>query len=97
MSYSICYEPDRTRPVRKKRPYFGLVGAVVIILICATAIGWTIPQQAKQFVQALLPWTRNEVIAALSELRSDVIEGKPINDAVTAFCLEIIHGSEQSR
>lgn len=97
MSYSICYGPERPKPEQKKRSYFGLAGAVAIIIICSIAIGWAIPQQVNQFVQALLPWTRSEVIAAFSELRNDVKEGKSINDAVTDFCLEIINAAEQSR
>lgn len=94
MSYSIHYGPDRPKSAPKKRSYFGLVGAVLVIMVCAAAIGWSLPQQAEQFTQALFPWTRSEVQTAFTELREDVREGQPLSDAVKTFCLEIIHGAE---
>ncbi len=94
MSYSIRYGPDRPRSAPKKRSYFGLVGVVLVIMVCAVAIGWSIPQQAEQFKQALLPWTRSEVRAAFADLQENVREGQPLQDALTAFCLEIIHDTE---
>ena len=97
MSYSISYGPDRPKPAPKKQSYFGLAGAVTVIVVCALVIGWWIPQQAEQFAQVLLPWTKNEVKAAFAELREDIHDGQPLSDAVTAFCLEIIHDAKQTR
>ncbi len=95
MSYSIHYGPDRPRSAPKKRSHFGLVGAVLVIMVCAVAVGWALPGQAEQFKQALLPWTRSEVRTAFADLREDVREGQSLQDALTAFCLEIIHDAER--
>jgi len=95
MGYSIHYGPDKPRSAQKTNSYLGFVGAVLVIMVCAAAIGWAIPQQAGQFARALFPWTRSEVRAAFAELREDVREGQPFSDAVTTFCLEIIHNAEQ--
>ncbi len=93
MSYSIHYDSDNPNFRSQKKPLFGLIGAILVIMVCAAAIGWAIPQQAMQFRQVLLPWTRTEVKAAFAELREDLRQGEPLSDAVTAFCLEIIHDS----
>lgn len=95
MSYSIHYGPDVPQSVPIKRSYFGLVGALLVVVICATAVGWAMPQQAEKFAQALFPWTRSEVNAAFAELREDVREGQPISEAVTTFCREIIDDADQ--
>lgn len=91
MSYSISYGSDTPKLYQKKKGYMGLIGAILIIMICAAAIGWAIPQQAKAFAQALFPWTREEVRFALTELRRDILDGQPLSDAVTTFCREIIY------
>lgn len=97
MSYSIHYDSDNPIFRPKKKPIFGLVGVILTIMVCAVAIGWAIPQQAKQFRQALFPWTREEVKAAFADLRDDLRLGEPLSDAVTAFCLEIIHDSAPTK
>ena len=96
MSYSISYGPDKARHEKKKRPYFGLVGAVVVIIVCALVIGWSIPQQAEKFALALFPWTRTEARTSFSQLQEDIKDGQPLTDAVTTFCLEIIHNAEKT-
>ncbi len=93
MSYSIHYDSDNPNFIPQKKPLFGFVGAILVIMVCAVAIGWAIPQQVDQFREALFPWTREETKAAFSELRDDLRQGEPLPDAVTAFCLEIIHDS----
>ena len=97
MSYSIHYDSDNPNFRAQKKPLFGFVGAILVIMVCAAAIGWAIPQQAKQFREVLLPWTRTEVKAAFSELRDNLLQGEPLSDAVTAFCLEIIHDSMSTK
>lgn len=97
MSYSIHYDSDNPKFRSKKKHVFGLVGVILTIMVCAVALGWAIPQQAKQFRQALFPWSREEVKAAFAELRDDLRQGEPISDAVTAFCVEIIHDSAPAK
>ena len=91
MSYSIHYGPEKPKFGQRKKGYAGLIGAVLIIMVCAAVIGFAIPQQTKQFVQALFPWTRSEVVSALKEFREDIREGLPVSDAITTFCREIIY------
>lgn len=97
MSYSIHYDSDNPSYKPQKNPVFGIIGAVLVIMVCAAAIGWAIPQQVIQFKEALIPWTRAEVKAAFSELRNDLLQGQPLTDAVTAFCQEMIHDSAQAK
>ena len=96
MSYSISYGLDKARYEKKKQPYFGLIGAVVIIVVCALVIGWSIPQQAERFALALFPWTRTEVRSSILQLKENIKDGQSLADAVTTFCLEIIHNAEQT-
>lgn len=94
MSYTIHYGPETPKFAPKKKGYAGLVGAVIIIMICSAAIGWSIPKQTELFVKALFPWTRTEVKAALADLRNEVRNGEPITDAVTTFCRELIYETD---
>lgn len=91
MSYSISYGPDKTNIRTKSNGHAGLIGAVLIVLVCAIAIGWSLPEQARQFTEALFPWTRTDVSAALAILRENVMDGQPLKDAVSAFCHGIIN------
>jgi hypothetical protein len=91
MSYTIHYGPEIQKLSPKKNGYAGFVGAVIILMVCSVAIGWAIPRQAEQFVQALFPWTRMEVRATLADLREEVKDGMPMADAISAFCHEIIY------
>ena len=95
MGYSVYYGPDMPRFTSKKRNHGGFIGAVLIFMVCAMAIGWALPQQTERFVQALFPWTQDQVQIAFAELRQDVREGQPLSDAVTAFCREIIDDAQQ--
>lgn len=97
MSYSIHYGPDRPCSAPSKHSNFGLIGAVLVILVCAIAVGWAIPQQAEEFAQALFPWIRSEVQTAFADLREDIREGQALSDAVKTFCQEIIHDAQQPR
>ena len=96
MSYTIRYGPDLTKKYRKRPVRFGGIGIVMILSACLLLASWCLPQQAKQFKEALFPWTRAEVVAAFSELRESILEGEPCGDAVTAFCRDVIHGSTVS-
>lgn len=97
MSYSIHYGPEKPSYLPKKKSYFGIIGAGIIVLIIAISIGWSIPEYSEQFVHALFPWTRSDVQYALGELSQNVREGQPMSDAVTAFCREIIQNAEQPK
>ena len=95
MSYAIHYGPNKPKYQKKKNGYIGFVGAVLIIMVCATAIGFAIPQQADQFVRALFPWTRSQIVSAILDLRENIIMGDPIYDAITTFCREIIYEAKE--
>lgn len=97
MSYSIHYGPERPKHARKKKNRYGMAGAVIVLLVCAAAAGWSMPEQAQQFYQALFPWTRQEVKEAFSELKTDLRQGETVSDAVTSFCLEILDDAEKSQ
>ena len=97
MSYSIYYGPDRQDTGQQKKSWFGIVGAVLILTVCLLAFSWFLPQQARQFREAFLPWTRAEVRTAFAELKESIQQGHPIKESVSAFCLEIIHEADSTQ
>ena len=90
MSYSIHYGPDKPNGIRNTESRLGLIGAIVVVLVCVLAIGWAIPEHTEQFVQALFPWAREEVRSALDEMRLNLKAGQPVRDVISAFCQGII-------
>jgi hypothetical protein len=93
MSYSIHYGPnDKDHPVwyRRKRM---IIGAVLSIIVLVAFLGWWYPDKLEAFALELFPWTRPEVRSAFLRLQDGMREGKTLSEAVTAFCVEIIHGA----
>ena len=97
MSYSIHYGPEEPCNRKSGFSWFSIVGVVLILTVCLLALSWYLPQQVSQFREALLPWTRAEVTRAFAELCENVKDGKSLNNAVTDFCLEIIHDAELAK
>lgn len=97
MSYSIHYGPAGTADHLKKKSRLGMVGAAVVILVCAAAFGCALPSQVQQLRQVLFPWAEPAVQEAFEEFREDVRQGESFKEAAAAFCLEILDEAEQAQ
>ena len=94
MSYVIHYANEESSIRKTNNRWFGIVGAVLVIAVCLLAVSWYLPQQVRQFREALFPWTKSDVQAVFAQLRDNVRQGQTLGDAVTVFCKDIIHMSE---
>lgn len=91
MAYLIFYGDETQRHRTKRRKYSVHFLMVMVFAICILITGILFPQQMRLFYSSLFPWMQEDVITAFRELCSALQDGKPINDAVTAFCSEVIH------
>lgn len=92
MSYRISYGPKTPkryyRPKLRKMPLIlsaAVLCSMFIINIC-------FPAQTQAIKHKLLPWTTPESKAAISTMLNDIQEGASYEDAITAFCREILNG-----
>lgn len=93
MSYRISYGPKTPikyqlpRPVNKKFVMLTAIAAILILAVIA------FPTQAQALKHKLLPWTTPESKAAISTMLTDIEQGVSYEDAITAFCAEIIRNA----
>ena len=93
MSYRISYGPKTPikyrspKPVRKKLALLTAIAAVLILTVIA------FPAQAQALKHKLLPWTTPESKAAISTMLADIEAGVSYEDAIAAFCAEIIRNA----
>ena len=92
MSYRIDYNPENRKkyPMKKTKTTSWLIYTLVVIAVIFTA------QKAcknEAIKTVLLPGDPEITSSAISTMIDDVKSGEPIKDAVTAFCLEIIHNA----
>lgn len=97
MSYCIRYGPDVPARMRKRGLPFGMIGAVIVVAVCALAIGFALPEQAQQLQEAFFPWTMPAAREAFSEFTAQLRQGEAFQDAMTDFCLEIFRGAENGQ
>ena len=91
MSYQIQYEPEKNKiyPIRSGRKHNPTVGVLitVMLLVCLSVglrTGW------------LIPGDPQVTSAAFSEMVDMLRQGETIQDAVTAFCTEVLEHGQQS-
>ena len=92
MSYQIQYEPEKNRkfPVRNKKknnPTAAVVVALILVVCMGIGLrtGWLIPGD---------PQVTTEAISHMVDM---LRQGQPVQDAVTAFCTEVLeHGQQTS-
>lgn len=93
MAYSITYPWVGKREPKGPGKRMPALVPGVIVLLGILGMRLLIPE-FDNIVSALLhPLTDGETMAAVGELLSCLAEGMPVDEAVTAFCLEILqHG-----
>lgn len=91
MAYKIQYSPENARryPQIGKRKKFPFEGLLMLVLIFAAAI-WVRLNGIPEF---LIPGDPQVTKAAAATMIADLREGTRVNEAVTAFCKEILHGA----
>ena len=92
MSYTIFYFDEKKKRGTIGKRYRRLVLLIVMLSICISIVGMYFQQQTKVFFQTLFPWMKTEVRAAFYDMCLDIRKGNSINDALTTFCMEVIHG-----
>lgn len=94
MSYTVRYGEDVPERVPVKATRFGLVGAVVIFLVCAAALGFAIPEQIDTLRETLFPWTQEAVRESFGDFREDLRQGRSFREAFGEFCVEIVENGQ---
>ena len=93
MSYQITYGNGLGKPVRKSGWRFL---AAILVLALAILARFTFPEEVKQLTDALFPLTSDSSKEALETFSQHIREGEPLEDAVTALCLEILNDADIS-
>lgn len=91
MAYKIQYSPENARrypQVRKQRKFPG--ESFVVILIVLAAAVWIRLNGIPDF---LIPGDPEVTRAAAAVMITDLRQGIKVDDAVTTFCKEILHGA----
>ena len=90
MSYCIKYDPEKKKIYPQKatgKPRWLILALVLVVLLFAAQKLDT----SGKIKSILLPGDPQTTSAALSTMITEIREGEPVGEAVTAFCLEIIH------
>ena len=94
LGYRIEYDGGVGKyEVRKYSPYKrpALLTAAVCLFLLLTFFLW--PEGADYIREALIPGENAVTAAAFENLTQRLRQGEPLQDAVTAFCSDVIHGS----
>ncbi|MBR4109851.1 MAG: hypothetical protein IKK41_06055 [Oscillospiraceae bacterium] len=90
MSYRIEYNPEKNRqyPMQAARKPKWLIAALVVIVVL-----FMFQKIDRNHILRswLLPGDSDVTVSAFSSMVDGIRAGEPVKDAVTAFCLEIIH------
>ena len=89
MAYKITYDTtDNKITKRKKRYILSAVGVLAVGL--AVLIRLCYPGETRQLTDALFPLTSASSQQALKTFSENIRAGESFEDAVAAFCMEII-------
>lgn len=91
MGYQINYGPKDKAIQRRKPPQLTIpIAALVLFVLMITARNvW--PEEADRFRRVFLPWSEDDVQAAISECVENVRAGERVGDSITALCMEILN------
>ena len=94
MSYRIFYgsKPERKK---KKTRYFGLIGVTVVLTVWFLAFSWFQSEHASKFWEVFFPWSSSEVQVAMANLKEDVRNGLPFQEAAQIFCWDLLNEDEK--
>ena len=90
MPYSVIYSTkgiakfkSQSRNKRIKRLLLIVSGAVICFALCYAPV-------RNQLIQIFFPGDHEVTKVAATQMIEDIREGKPVREAVTAFCQEIL-------
>lgn len=94
MGYRISYTAKGVQKKVSRKiiipPWLSISLSVITLLI----IGYfTFSGNLDNTIHMLFPWTEPHIRSAILKLESSVQEGKPLFDAITVFCKEIINAA----
>ena len=95
MSYRVEYGPPiPAQYIKRSKPLRIQIMTAVFLLLFTLLVRQFFPSGTRQLRQILLPETHSITQDALDALMSDLRNGEPLGDAVTAFCVYIIDHDE---
>ena len=94
MSYKIVYG-DQCQVKEGKKRSFGLLGVVFVFALWMAVFSFFFPKQACNFREKFFPFTSPVTKEAFSNLTEELRGGIPFEEAVQAFCMELIYGAEE--
>lgn len=97
MGYRIEYDSGKKQyEVRRKDPlrFPAMVAGALVLFVLLTMVFWDAGAAAIR--DALIPGDDVVTLQALESLASDLRSGASVQEAVTAFCREIVDGAANS-
>jgi hypothetical protein len=91
MSYKISYGSMPRNAASKQKPQLRWAAIAVFIVTMAIFARSRYPAQIDQLTEALFPLTSASSREALDVFSQHIRDGETFGEAVTAFCMEIIH------
>ncbi len=92
MGYLIRYGEAVPKSVPVKAVRYGVLFAVLALLVCSAAAGCLIQGNLRE---ALFPWNQESVQNAFAEFREELREGEPFGDSFEDFCRDVIADAQK--
>jgi len=97
MSYSIHYHPELEKKEKERLFCLQIPIAAAMVILSAYAITWILPIETARLRECLMPWTQEKTHAALVSFQEDLRQGDSCQEALTAFCMEILDETDMSQ
>lgn len=94
MGYQIYYGP-KDNAIQKKKSFRLAIPITALALFVLTLTARNVwPEETDRFRRIFLPWSEDDVQAAISECVENVRAGKRVSDSITALCMEILNETD---
>ena len=90
MSYRIFYG-RKTERRKKNFGFLGIIGVTVVLMAWLLAFSWLHTEHARKFREVFFPWSSSELQTAMANLKEDVHNGIPFQEAAQTFCWDLIN------
>lgn len=91
MSYDFRYNLDGTyRISQKQRKHSKVVGWLLVCVFAGVAGYYWLSRAQIPLISILLPGATQETALAVQNMLEEIIDGRPVIDAVKTFCVQVI-------
>lgn len=91
MGYQIYYGPKDKAIQKRKPPRLTIPIAALVLLVLTITARNVWPEEADRLRKIFLPWSEEDVQAAISACVENVRAGEHVGDSITALCMEILN------